>query len=630
MSYLTALYNSYCRCEKEGLVDNPSSPIDILPIYHSNLNSNGFNIIELSIDQEGNIKNARWILEDEKIVFPVTEDSVSRSGRFPAPHPLVDKFQYMDLEKESRLNEMYLEGLNSWREFSRNHGGIPIIESVYKLIHTADLFEKILAQLYAKDKIISINDREVEVLLENNRTKKIDFKDVFITFNLIDKDILSVSKSKELHQQYIQYTEHLNKQKEQNRCNITGQIMYCSNKHRGMMGNAKIMSVSNNRETYIGRFQKGEDVFNIGYQTSQKIHLMLKALLENESSNTYMGDNQTMIVWFSDDISNERKVKMEHPFFTLENASKSEEEEEETYTPNKDFGRIVLNAFRTGKAEIEGGESFYILFIDKLNNGRIAIKYFRELPQAELINRLNKWVKNNSWYSFDPEKNEEKITSPSIYSITNVAFGVERNKKLVPQKDSFRKKVNQDLIQAIVDGKMLPIGVKSAIEQNIKSRQKYDDTWNLVYYIALACLRSDYVGGDSEMPEDLRNSRSFLFGRLLAVFDIAEEATYDMDSSRTTNAQRYWNVYTAKPEQTMHMLLNKVKPYMQKLQNNPAKVGLAVKYEKAMTAIINELEDKNYYSGEANKPLDYNFIYGYYSERRNIFKKSDKQEEKND
>lgn len=53
-------------------------------------------------------------------------------------------------------------------------------------------------------------------------------------------------------------------------CDISGQNMYCTNRNRGLLGKGKIISVSNNTETYRGRFQQGSEVVRIGADTSEK------------------------------------------------------------------------------------------------------------------------------------------------------------------------------------------------------------------------------------------------------------------------------------------------------------------------------------------------------------------------
>ncbi|WP_243173483.1 type I-C CRISPR-associated protein Cas8c/Csd1, partial [Enterococcus cecorum] len=86
-----------------------------------------------------------------------------------------------------------------------------------------------------------------------------------------------------MHNQYIDYVESLNLPK--GICNISGEEQQLTSKHRGLLGNAKLISVSNNKENYQGRFSNGEDIISVGYKTSEKIHLMLKFLLENRNTN---------------------------------------------------------------------------------------------------------------------------------------------------------------------------------------------------------------------------------------------------------------------------------------------------------------------------------------------------------
>lgn len=96
-------------------------------------------------------------------------------------------------------------------------------------------------------------------------------------------------------------------------CNISGKQEVLVTKHRGLIGNAKLISVSNNIETYKGRFKEREDVFTVGNQTSEKIHLMAKFLLENEHTHAWLGSGQYLINWFSDDLTNETQLDITTP-----------------------------------------------------------------------------------------------------------------------------------------------------------------------------------------------------------------------------------------------------------------------------------------------------------------------------
>ena len=57
------------------------------------------------------------------------------------------------------------------------------------------------------------------------------------------------------------------------------------------------------------------DIIKIGYETSEKIHLMIKYLLENNNSHTWLGTSQYLINWFSDDLANESQLDIVKPVF---------------------------------------------------------------------------------------------------------------------------------------------------------------------------------------------------------------------------------------------------------------------------------------------------------------------------
>ena len=122
MSVLTALYKSYEYCEENGFVDR-SEKIDfetvLLPIYHSNKESRDEDIIEVTLDKNAEIIFADYLEKNKKIIFPVTEESISRSSGI-APHPLVEEISYF---VEKNKNEEYIKNLDKWKKlfFFKNH-----------------------------------------------------------------------------------------------------------------------------------------------------------------------------------------------------------------------------------------------------------------------------------------------------------------------------------------------------------------------------------------------------------------------------------------------------------------------------------------------------------------------------
>jgi CRISPR-associated protein Csd1 len=74
-------------------------------------------------------------------------------------------------------------------------------------------------------------------------------------------------------------------------------------------------------------------------------------------------------------------------------------------------------------------------------------------------------------------------------------------------------------------------------------------------------------GEKNYMKLDIENrERSYLFGRLLAVFEKVERSTYDKEEGRDTNAIRLWAAYVNHPMQTWKILEDALNPYFQKLR----------------------------------------------------------------
>ena len=327
MSVLTALYKSYEYCEENGFVDR-SEKIDfetvLLPIYHSNKESRDEDIIEVTLDKNAEIIFADYLEKNKKIIFPVTEDSISRSSGI-APHPLAEEISYF---VEKNKNEEYIKNLDKWINFSKenNQKSYSFLKIIKNFLNQKNFLEEIFKKCY-KDRFCSFSiieerkskgktDLIIEVkYLDNNEKEKIkNVNKIFITFkiqNLFDdlKDY-SITNYKQLHKDYIKYTNNANEKYTKKLCNISGKKIYCSSKHRGLFGNSKLISVSNHSETYFGRLKKGEEIISIGYETSQKIHNMIKYLLENKKSSISLGENSYLVNWFSDDINNFENISV--------------------------------------------------------------------------------------------------------------------------------------------------------------------------------------------------------------------------------------------------------------------------------------------------------------------------------
>src|SRR5699024_9716901 len=81
------------------------------------------------------------------------------------------------------------------------------------------------------------------------KKKSINLKKVFITFKLEKSDAgdITLTGDTGLHDFYIGYVRNKNIRSGQlSYCDITGKPDYCITRHRGLIGNAKLIGISNN------------------------------------------------------------------------------------------------------------------------------------------------------------------------------------------------------------------------------------------------------------------------------------------------------------------------------------------------------------------------------------------------
>lgn len=128
------------------------------------------------------------------------------------------------------------------------------------------------------------------------------------------------------------------------------------------------------------------------------------------------------------------------------------------------------------------------------------------------------------------------------------------------------------------------------------------------------------------MLDHENKNRSYLFGRLLAIFELLELQRYQLDGSknnRITNAERYWSAYTSQPAKLMMNLTNKIRPYEEAVKLDSP--GIFKKLDKERVEIMDSLSPLMQDRG-INDPLDYRFIFGYYAEKKYFYTKQEKSE----
>lgn len=621
MSVLKSLLDTYNVCEKNNLIDRHNGDNTVLlPLFHTNLRSSGDNILDILLDIDSDIIKVDFLQKDKVIIFPVTIDSASRTSS-PSAHPLIDQLAYM-LEGNEDKHELYMEAFDGLREFINEGKESEFLEIIYKFINSENVFDKVIERLFGNIEYEKKDKYKIKYKDDRDKIKTIDFEKIFLHFTISNFDNgrdVSVTEFEGLHKKYIDYVK--SSIESNGICNISGKEDFMVNKHRGLMGNAKIISVSNQNETYFGRFKLGTDIINIGYETSEKVHLMLKYLLENKNSRSYLSENQYFINWFKEDVSNNTEIDI--------SSSKEYYVDDNEYIISDDNTKDNALSFNLGKNKIDDNWSYYAMIVDKASNGRITIKYYNELKGSDLVQNIKRWAEKYIWERYSIEKKDMIKYQPAFYELLNGAYGIDRDGRLIFDNGSFKKDQYQKFITNLLEGRDLPDNIKNAYKINIRHRMKYKKSWKYMLSIAMAVLstgRKEYM----DMIPIERQSRSYLYGRLLSIYENMERAVFARDekskgNERITNAEKFWSSYNNKPATIMMTLENNIKPYEKKLKLSEGKKGIYYKMKNEKDEIINEIADKEYNSEKKDKSLDYDFIFGYYAERKFLFTSKEKE-----
>jgi CRISPR-associated protein Csd1 len=643
MSVLTALYKTYCSALENSMVDQTEKlqlQTVLLPIYHSNKKSAGTNdIIEVTISEKSSFIKAEWVPKDQIVIFPITENSIIRTVGIAA-HPLCDELSYLSKELNPEKNKDYERVRNGWVSFSKEKAPNQFLEILDEYLKQGTIYNDCVTSLFSGMKYEIAKDYAVIINVGEKNEKTIRLDKAFITFRVeiessAEQD-LTTSASKELHQNYIDYVFSLIASQKLDKCDISGETVYCSSRHRGLMGTAKIVSISNHTETYYGRFDSGEEIVHIGYEVSQKIHLMLKFLLENNQNKRQIGESCILINWFSNDIGNEEKINLTDTISPYDDTDYEDD-------ILKTFGESVsnsINDYITGKNRaIDPAEKFYLMIIDKISNGRISIKYFREISKAELLERVERWYQSTCWLYFNSKTQRINRETPSIYRIADAIFGLENDKGYVECKNAkLRTKTIERLLPCILENRKFPLDLKNRMFQNLCNRNSYEKTWN--YLLAIGCsifkkCQMDYQMKKevSEMLDVNEQNRSYLYGRLLAIYekielDVLNSKVNDNKDRRATNAERLWSAYTKMPGRTLKVLEDKIRPYKESLIKS--NYYIVINYDNLIADIMVRLRESENYEKEKNRALNEEFIFGYYAQKQDLYTSKAKKQEKDD
>lgn len=612
MGWMKALYDTYDR--NANLVANYTVEFPLCPVAHMQASAQ----IEITIDREGNFLRAISVAdkEDAEIFIPVSEESASRSSG-TAPHALYDNLTYVagDYgkyaadEKETgtsreRFDEYY-KTVKAWNESKYSN---PRIHAIFQYIDKQCMMQNLIDA-----GVISLN-KNGKYSKEKIGGKTYD--KCIVRFRVQDgRDPEECWKDNELITLYQKY--YLNLKSEKGRmdtCYLTGKNCIVSENHpKGILPSsygAKLVSANDSTDfTFRGRFSRGDEAYAVGFETTQKAHNALRWLAKMQGYTVGNTEKRTYICWNPDG----KKVPAPDALFDYED---SESNEPTTHPEYREKLHLLINGYAD---HFDETDSIIVMALEAATTGRLSIVYYNELQAEDFLNRIRQWNENCCWLFtiFDAQKRPKlAVQTPSITRIVNYTFGTQQG-EFMKVSDKLMIMQYQRLFHCIVDKQKVPRDFVEAIFQKANRLISYSRGHREKLLSTACALISNYYGGEIKMELDRDfNDRSYLYGRLLAVYEQIERRTYDFDEKREPNAIRYQTAYAQHPATIRKVIEEQLLPYFDRLS-----VKDRTFYRNKIEEISNKIPMQ-----KMNQHLDYLYLVGYWAERAEL--RSGKKKEK--
>ena len=624
MGWMKVLCDTYDK--NSNLVADYISEFPLCPVAHIEATAQ----IEITIDGDGNFRRAVSVDDkaNSEFFIPVTEESAGRSSGI-APHALYDNLTYVagdyeqftSTEKEaSTSRDRFREYSKLIKEWAASEYSHPHIKAIYRYIDkkcmVRDLIDAGVVTLEEKGK------------LSKDKIAGKPYEKCVVRF--IVQDGIEPDKcwhDKELIRLYQEYYFKMKLEKDsEDICYLTGEKCIISNNHpKGIIPasyGAKLISANDTADfTFRGRFSKGEEAYAVGFEATQKAHNALRWLAKMQGYTVGTTDKRTYICWNPDG----KRVPEPDSLFDY-----GEEEADENLPKSFQKYRDKLRSLINGYADyFEESDNVTIMALEAATTGRLSIVYYNELNAKDFLNRVREWNEGCCWSFpfYDTQKKpRQAVNTPSIKRIVNYAFGVEQDKN-VKVSDKLMIMQYQRLFHCIVDKQRIPRDFVEAIFQRANHFIAYS-RGNRDRLLSTACALiskyyRDYHGGEIKMELDRNlDDRSYLYGRLLAVYEQVERRTYDYEENREPNAIRYQTAFSQHPATVRKVIEEQLLPYFDRL-----KVKDRLFYRKEIEEISNMFRAED--MKNINKQLDYLYLVGYWAERAALRKGKNEPKEEN-
>lgn len=629
MAWMSRLYETY-----ENNIGRESDVL-LAPIAHMNKEAH----IEVTLNAQGEFRGAIIVpKESESTLIPVSEASAGRTSRI-VPHALCDYLSYIagDFENYShekdkkngprKKYEIYISNLRNWVESEYSH---PKIKAIYDYL----IQEKLIADLYQAG-IVELDEKNE---FSNKKISGRNYEGLMVRFRILDSasDTDGTWQDPSLIQAYTSYYLSLISGSTSDICYFTGERKVISENHpKGILAlnhdvdhngkhNAKLISSKESLGfTYTGRFLSSQQAYTLSYDASQKIHNALIWLIHSQG--VWMSKDRVFVCW----NPNGKKTPDIFKGFDLDF-------DEDNEVDLKAYKRKLTKIFKGYQEQFDKKDTIIAMSMEAATPGRVSITYYNEMPALDFLDNTEYWGRTCRWFyrKYD-EKGQLylKIETPIFKRIIECAYGREREIKIeneivkkIEVDEKILKTQTQRLIKCMLEKQPIPYDIVHALYFQASTPMSYASRKNRELVLSTACaMISKYYNKEERKDDNMvldyqNNDRSYLFGRLLAIYEKIERVAFNKDESREPNAIRLQAAYVNHPMQTWKNLNELVIPYLQKL-----KPGSREYYRKMISEVLDLLQEEDI--GKLNQSLRETYLLGYYLQRTELNKKKEDNKE---
>jgi len=609
MSWIEKLHKTYEN--NTSAIGDKNDKTPLLPVSHTTQNAQ----VTIVIDGAGKFIRALLVPKLEaRTIIPATEESAGRTNG-PVPHPLCDKLQYVAADYETyggskqACYSNYAKQLGEWCSSAFSHKKVCAVRDYVSSGHViADLIkEKILhvddnGKLNNKSDMEGSDIPEIFKLLQGGNEQA----DAFIRFSVEspgdpESDLWSVPS---VWDSWSQYYETLKTDK--GLCFVTGEEAFLADQHPAKIRNsgdsAKLIS-SNDLSgfTFRGRFTSAAEACGVGFKATQKAHSALRWLIARQGRRP--GD-LAVVAWAVSGVN--IPDPLADTFSLLFGGGDEMPAIEGGYTAQH-TGTQLSKLIGGYSAKLGTTDEVVVLALDSATPGRMAIIYYRELTGSEFLERVQAWHADCCWRQYFG-KNRVFVGAPAPRDIAETAFGRRLDDKL-------RKATVERLLPCIIDGAPIPRDLVESCVRRASNRNGIDN-WEWEKALGIACAlyrKSNEKEGYRMALDESRNTRDYLYGRLLALADSLEQwALSKAGEDRQTNAARLMQRFADHPYSTWRTIELSLAPYK-------ARLGGQSRKRQALIDEVHSMFDptEDYTS---DKKLSGEFLLGYHCQRADLRK----------